>query len=129
LLVPALLGAYFVAQRELPGAVICGFIFFENFLYISVYMADARVQQLPLVTVGDPELGGHDWLAIFSSMGMLEHDTAIARVVRLLGWLGMAGAVAYFWLFGGTSGADNANARTGGIHDGAGDGAVDSSAK
>ena len=30
LLVPALLGAYFVAQRELPGAVICGFIFFEN---------------------------------------------------------------------------------------------------
>ncbi len=32
-------------------------------------MADARVQMLPLVTVGDPSVGGHDWFQIFSRLG------------------------------------------------------------
>ena len=65
------------------------FFFFENFLYISVYMADARAQVLPLVTVGDPEMGGHDWFQIFAQLGLLRQDRAIAAVVNAVGWLGM----------------------------------------
>lgn len=107
LMVPALLAGYFVVQLELTGFAFCCFVFFENFLYIATYMADARVQQLPLVTVGDPGLGGHDWFAIFSSLGLLQHDVAIARLVRMLGWIGMLATVAYLWVAATASRADN----------------------
>jgi hypothetical protein len=96
LLAPAMLALYFMYQRQPTGTAFCGFFFFENFLNISTYMADARAQQLCLVTVGDGENGIHDWFFLFSKLGVLEHDTAIAHVVRVLGWLGMIGTV--LWL-------------------------------
>ncbi len=89
LLVPLALATYFILSRQTAGTAFSAFFFFENFLYISVYMADARAQELPLVTVGDPEQGGHDWFNIFSSLGLLQHDTAIAGVVKIAGWIGM----------------------------------------
>lgn len=79
LMVPAALAIYFAQGEDLAGAVFSTFFFFENLLYISDYMADARVQALPLVTVGDPEMGVHDWFAIFSSLGVLTHDMQIAE--------------------------------------------------
>ena len=88
-LVPFLLAAYFFTQRQIPGFVFCLFFFFENWLYTATYMADARTQVLPLVTTGDPDFVEHDFYAIFSSLGVLNHDTQIAAVVRLLGWCGM----------------------------------------
>jgi hypothetical protein len=96
LLVPLALACYFVFQRHISGTAFSSFFFFENFLYISVYMADARSQGLPLVTVGDASGGGHDWFNIFSSLGLLQYDMKIAGVARLLGWLGMMGTVAWF---------------------------------
>jgi hypothetical protein len=96
LLVPLALASYFIVFRQTTGAALCIFFFFENFLYIAVYMADARVQVLPLVTVGDGGGGvGHDWFNIFSSLGLLQQDTAIAAVVKTVGWLGMLGTVAW----------------------------------
>jgi hypothetical protein len=96
LLVPLALACYFVFQRHPTGTAFASFFFFENFLYISVYMADSRSQGLPLVTVGDASQGGHDWFNIFSSLGLLRYDTKIAGVFRLLGWLGMIGTVVWF---------------------------------
>jgi hypothetical protein len=96
LIVPAALAVYFIARRQATGAAFSAFFFFENFLYISTYMADARAQVLPLVTVGDPERGEHDWFRIFSQLGLLQHDREIAGAVRTLGWLGMVGTV--LWL-------------------------------
>ena len=98
LIVPAALAVYFTIQRQTAGAAFAAFFFFENFLYISVYMADARTQALPLVTVGDPEMGEHDWFRIFSQLGLLQHDRGIASAMKALGWLGMLGTVA--WLVG-----------------------------
>jgi hypothetical protein len=49
-----------------------------------------------LVTVGDPDMAEHDWNYIFSSLGLLQHDTQIAALVRLLGWCGMMATVAWF---------------------------------
>ena len=95
LAVPLMLAAYFCLQRQIPGAVFCLFCFFEQFLPIATYMADARAQQLPLLTVGDPEFVEHDWFAMFSALGVLEHDTQIAAVVRTLGWIGMFGVVGW----------------------------------
>lgn len=95
LLVPFLLATYFFSQRQLAAFGFCLFFFFENFLGIASYMADARAQVLPLVTLGDPEFVIHDWNAIFSSLGLLEHDVQIAAVVRFLGWAGMLAVAAW----------------------------------
>jgi hypothetical protein len=59
-------------------------------------MADARAQELPLLTVGDSEDVIHDWFYLFSHAGLLEHDSQIAATIRILGWLGMFGTVAWF---------------------------------
>ena len=94
-LVPFLLAAYFFTQRQTAGFVFCLFFFFENWLYTATYMADARAQVLPLVTTGDPDFVEHDFYAIFSSLGVLNHDTQIAAAVRLLGWCGMVAVVVW----------------------------------
>jgi len=95
LFVPFALAVYFAWLRQPVGTAFCAFFFFENFLYTSAYMADARAQQLPLVTVGDSDYVEHDWFHIFSSLGLLQHDTQIAAFVRLLGWLGMLATIAW----------------------------------
>jgi hypothetical protein len=94
-LVPFLLAAYFFTQRETAGFAFCLFFFFENWLYTATYMADARAQVLPLVTTGDPDFVEHDFFAIFSSLGVLDYDTKIAAVVRILGWCGMLAVVGW----------------------------------
>lgn len=95
LLVPLSLAVYFVFHRHTTGAAFCAFFFFENFLNVAVYMADARAQALQYVTVGDPEFAEHDWFVMFSWLGLLERDTSIAAAVRFLGWLGKLGVVAW----------------------------------
>ena len=93
--VPALLALYFVAQRQLTGVAFCAFFFFENFLNVATYMADSRRMELQYVTVGDPDLAEHDWATLFTQMGVLEYDTKIATVARLIGWLGMIAVVVW----------------------------------
>jgi hypothetical protein len=95
LAVPLMLATYFYFQRQIAGTAFCLFVFFEQCLPIATYMADARAQQLPLLTVGDPEFVEHDWFVMFNGLGVLEHDTQIAAVVRCLGWIGMFGVVAW----------------------------------
>ena len=94
-LVPLLLAIYFFSQRETAGFAFCLFFFFENWLYTATYMADARAQVLPLVTTSDSDFVEHDFYAIFTSLGVLNYDTRIAAVVRLLGWCGMLAVVAW----------------------------------
>src|SRR5271156_1886112 len=40
--VPLMLAAFFIFQRQIPGTAFCLFFFFEQFLPIATYMADAR---------------------------------------------------------------------------------------
>jgi hypothetical protein len=94
-MVPFLLATYFFVQGQTAAFVFSSFFFFENWLYTATYMADARSMILPLVTVGDPDFAEHDWNTIFTRLGVLQHDTTIAGAVRLLGWCGMLGIVAW----------------------------------
>ncbi len=94
-LVPLLIFLTFLRRREPLGVAFAAFWFFENCLDVAIYMADARAQELPLVTVGDAEVVGHDWFLIFSRLGLLRYDTAIAAAVRVLGWIGMLAAAAW----------------------------------
>ena len=96
LFAPFALAVYFIFRRQVPGTAFCVFFFFEQFLPIGTYMADAQCQCLQYVTVGDPEMAEHDWFYLFSHAGVLEHDTQIGNVFRALGWIGMIGTVAWF---------------------------------
>jgi hypothetical protein len=96
LFAPFALATYFVFRRQVLGTAFCAFFFFEQFLPIAVYMADARAQDLPLLTVGDTEDVIHDWFYLFSHAGVLEHDTQIAAAFRSLGWLGMFATIVWF---------------------------------
>jgi hypothetical protein len=58
--------------------------FFENWLNIARYMADARAQQLPLVGGGE-----HDWHKILGRWQLLPWDTRLASLVKTVGWIGM----------------------------------------
>ncbi len=94
LFVPLAIAVYFVFQRQLTGAAFAAFFFFENFLQIGTYMADARAQQLPLVNIGGGE-GIHDWGYLFAKFGVINQDMAIGKTVRALGWLGMIAVAAW----------------------------------
>jgi hypothetical protein len=96
LFVPFALAVYFLYYRQAEGVAFCMFFFFEQFLPIATYMADARAQVLPLLTVGDSEYVIHDWNYLFTKMGLLEHDTQIANGVRFVGWIGMVSVT--LWL-------------------------------
>jgi hypothetical protein len=96
LFVPFALGVYFFWERQAQGVAFCLFFFFEQFLPIATYMADARAQQLPLLTIGDSEYVIHDWNYLFTKMRVLSHDTEIANRVRFSGWIGMIGVM--LWL-------------------------------
>src|SRR5580658_1272193 len=93
--VPLMLAAFFIFQRQIPGTAFCLFFFFEQFLPIATYMADARAQELPLLTVGDGDYVIHDWAYLFGRVGWLAHDTAIAHAMRVLGWVGMIATLAW----------------------------------
>jgi hypothetical protein len=112
LLVPFLLATYFLFRRQSQGVAFCAFFLFEQFLPIATYMADARAQDLPLLTVGDAEYVIHDWNYLFGKLGLLEHDVQIAGAVRLIGWLGMMGVVVWLvwrgW-YGGALGSGKRN--------------------
>jgi hypothetical protein len=53
-------------------------------------MADARARELPLV--GGTE---HDFEHIFTRWGVLHRDVEIAGYTRMVGWIGIAAALAW----------------------------------
>jgi len=96
LFAPLALATYFFFQRQAQGVAFCMFCFFEQFLPIATYMADARAQELPLLTVGDAEYVIHDWNYLFTRLGVIDHDIQIAGAVRFIGWCGMIAVM--IWL-------------------------------
>jgi hypothetical protein len=96
LLAPFLLASYFILHRQAQGAAFCLFFMFEQLLPISTYMADARAQDLPLLSLGSGEDVIHDWNYLFGKLGVLDHDIQIAGFVRFIGWMGMIAVV--IWL-------------------------------
>lgn len=95
LCVPFALGAFFFRQRQTFGFAVCMFFFFEQFLRVARYMADAQAQQLPWFTIGRYESSIHDWNYLFTKLGVLSYAPSIAGVVHLLGSLGMVSVTAW----------------------------------
>ncbi len=99
LLVPLLLTASFVWRGHIAGTAFCAVAFFHNCLYVATYMSDALLLQLPLVTVGGGE-AEHDWVRIFSDLGVLPHALQIGSAMRTFGWCGLIGTMVWFcWMY------------------------------
>ncbi len=90
LLVPLLVLGTFWLRRDAVGTAVTGLWASENLLNIARYVADARVQVLPLVGGGE-----HDWAALLGRWGLLAQDTTLAQGLRVLGWLGMVACWAW----------------------------------
>jgi hypothetical protein len=71
--------------------------FFHSLTGVATYMIDALRRQLPLVTVGAPaDEAEHDWVHIFSDLGVLPHAIQIGTVTRVIAWCGLVGTLIWF---------------------------------
>jgi len=83
ILVPVLLAGNFLLRERQPfAAAVCSWWAGENFINISVYMADARALALPLVGGGD-----HDWNELFHRFGLLGEPSvrAVSAATHAIG--------------------------------------------
>ncbi|MBX6331557.1 MAG: hypothetical protein IRY91_06905 [Gemmatimonadaceae bacterium] len=69
------------------GAVVLQWLA-ESLARLSVYIADARAQDLPLVSLGGGDDGPiHDWHYLLGRAGLLRWDVSFGRLTHLLGWI------------------------------------------
>jgi hypothetical protein len=93
LLFPAVFVAYFLRRGERYGAAMCLWWVAQNCWNVSVYVADARAQELPLVGGGE-----HDWAYLLGETGWLAHDATIATAIHATGVLILVVALALGFL-------------------------------
>lgn len=97
LFVPAMLVVYFIVRRGEPsGSAFCLWWIGENLINVSIYMADARELNLPLVGGGD-----HDWNELFYRFGLLGEESVarVSGVTQVLGVAMMVLGLAWFSYF------------------------------
>jgi len=86
LLVPVVAAVLLARRPDWFGAAFCGVWLGVNLYDVARYIADARAQSLPLVTVGGGE-ARHDWSFLLGQLGWLRSDRTIAGLVRALAFL------------------------------------------
>ena len=80
LIVPAAFVVALWRAGDRHGATVPLWWMGQNCWNISVYVRDARTQELPLVGGGE-----HDWAALLGQWGWLNRDGALADTVHLVG--------------------------------------------
>ncbi|MCX6151083.1 MAG: hypothetical protein NTX22_11195 [Ignavibacteriales bacterium] len=74
IILPSIIAFYFFRSMYKTGVQVALLWLGQNFINISVYSADARAHQLPL-------LGGskvyHDWTYLLSTLGILDYDIEV----------------------------------------------------
>ena len=88
----------FYRQRDHFAIAIAFCWLATNLFDVAVYAADARAQDLPLVSIGsgDPE---HDWFSKLGQANLLNYDTMIGGLFRGLGILSFAAGLSFgFWV-------------------------------
>jgi hypothetical protein len=72
----------FRRQRDWFGISVAFCWLADSMWGMATYMADARALELPLVSLSDE--AEHDWEYLFNSVGLLNQDTHIAALVRIV---------------------------------------------
>ena len=94
LIVPAVFAAALWRRGDRHGATVPLWWLGQNCWNISVYVRDARAEELPLVGSGE-----HDWAFLLGRAGWLERDQTVGGVVYLLGVVLYAIAIVAGWIF------------------------------
>jgi hypothetical protein len=92
--IPLVVAVAFWKKRDSLGFAVGCFWFFENFLDVAVYMADAI--DLKLQLIGGLGMEAHDWRNLFLRWDCILSAKTIAGVTSALGWIGMFWA--WLWL-------------------------------
>lgn len=88
LLMPALMaGALLIKNRDPFGAAVGLWFFGVSLLDVAPYMYDALHPQLMLLSGSTGEAGGHDWIYLFSSLGLLPKAQLIGSLTHKAGAL------------------------------------------
>jgi hypothetical protein len=82
----------FYRQRDYFAVAVAFCWLSTNLFSVAVYAADARTQQLDLVTPGGGE-PIHDWHFVLGALGWFRHDRLIGRALRLLAIITMLGGL------------------------------------
>jgi hypothetical protein len=90
LIMPLAFVGYFARRGDRYAASVALWWVAQNLWNVSVYAADARAQELPLVGGGE-----HDWAYILGSLRLLDHDAAVARAVHFAGALVYLAAICW----------------------------------
>jgi hypothetical protein len=80
LIMPAAFVGYFLKRADKHAASVALWWVGQNFWNISVYVKDARSQELDLVGGGE-----HDWAYLLGDLGWLKQDQRIGQAIWLLG--------------------------------------------
>lgn len=95
LLAPLGSALMFLRQRDYFAVAFCFGWLSTNLVGTGVYMADAEVMQLPLVTAeGGGDAITHDWNFLFSQLGLLRACDAIGWLTRQAGNVSMLACLA-----------------------------------
>jgi hypothetical protein len=88
LLMPAIIVVAFLCKNRDPfGAAVGLWLLGVSLLDVAPYMHDALDPQLMLLSGSTGEDGGHDWIYLFESMGLLQHAPLIGALTHKLGAL------------------------------------------
>ncbi len=91
---PAAVALILLRQRDFFGVAVGGAWLSMSLSNLAVYVADARAEALPLVSVGGGDVV-HDWNYLLDSVHLLPYDARIAGLVRAAAFVSLAGSV---WL-------------------------------
>lgn len=96
LLMPLVMaGALLFARQDPFGASVGTWFLGVSLLDVAPYMVDALHPQLMLLSGTTGEEGGHDWIYLFDSMGLLARAQAIGGVTHKLGALVILASLAW----------------------------------
>ena len=97
---PLLFVGYFLRKgedgrrRDVFAAMVCLWWSGIGLLATAIYCADSRAGKLMLLDgLTGQESDGHDWYNLLDGWGLLEHDTQIARWMRMIAWLMCVGSI------------------------------------
>jgi hypothetical protein len=89
---PVIFAFYFITRQDYFSFSVMIWWLGENITEIGIYMADARIQILPLLG-GDKS--GHDWTFLFTKTGLLSYDVVIGNFTWWIGIIVMILSMAY----------------------------------
>lgn len=79
---PVIAGWLLYRQPDYFGVTVAGAWLASSLVNLSIYVADSRALELPLVSMGDGDVE-HDWNFLLDHFNVLQYDLRIAAWIRL----------------------------------------------